>query len=371
MNKKPEPIYAKIESDIQKQIKEGKLKSDQPIPSENLLSKQYGMSRTSVRTALENLKEQGVIYTIVGKGSFVKGYGIIKESNKRIAFIVPGLENSDFDIYKGIEDTLQEEGFTLAIYNSERSIEKENRNIKNLLHGNETGAIIFPNWGGTNADVIYELTRVGYPFVLIDRYFPGFETDYVVTDNKKGGYMAAEYLIKLGHTRIGLLSAIQCTAIRDRIDGYQDALRDNKILLDLALMKKVPQNDKYLKEEPSNGGYKETKELLKEKPTAIFATNDFLARTALRAIREEGLSVPDDISVVGFDNQKFSGYLGLTTIAQPFYKIGAQAAKILIGKIMGKQQRKQIYLSPELVIRESCAGYKTSTPRKQKAVSVR
>ena len=62
----------------------------------------------------------------------------------------------------------------------------------------------------------------------------------------------------------------------------------------------------YLQEEPSNGGYNETKQLLKEKPTAIFATNDFLARTALKAIEEEGLSVPEDISVIGFDNQRFS-----------------------------------------------------------------
>ncbi|MCK4400921.1 substrate-binding domain-containing protein [bacterium] len=107
-----------------------------------------------------------------------------------------------------------------------------------------------------NAEIIYELKREKYPFVLIDRYYIDLETDYVITDNKRGGYTAAEYLIKLGHKRIGTIHGIECTAVKDRFEGYREALRDYKILLDLSLVKKVPQNNEFLKEEPSNGGLK-------------------------------------------------------------------------------------------------------------------
>ena len=98
--------------------------------------------------------------------------------------------------------------------------------------------------------------------------------------------------------------------------------------------------------------------MLKEKPTAIFATNDFLARSTLKAIKEEGLSVPEDISVVGFDNQRFSEYLGLTTIAQPFYEMGEKAAQILLKKLKGEEEINKIFLEPKLVIRESCKSIK-------------
>ncbi|MDD5681606.1 MAG: GntR family transcriptional regulator [Candidatus Omnitrophica bacterium] len=354
MKKKPEPIYKKFEEDLYRKIQEKELKPEQNLPSENQLAREYKMSRTSVRITLNNLKAKGLIYSLPGKGNFVKGYGPIRGKNKRITFVIPGLENSDFDIYKGIEDVLEKEGFTLIVCNSQRSIEKENKNILSLMEGNESAAIIFPNWGRANSELIYELKRMNYPFVLIDRYFPGIETDYVVTDNKKGGYLATEYFINLGHRKIGVICGVNCTAIEDRFQGYLDALTKHKIAFPSSLIKKVPQNEKYLKEEPSNGGTQETKELLKEKPTAIFATNDFLARNALNTIREAGLSVPEDISLIGFDNQKFSEHLGLTTIAQPFYQIGEKAAQLVIEKLKGEKEIKKVFLAPEMIVRKSC-----------------
>ena len=328
-------------------IRAKNLKPEQILSSESEFSKQYGISRSSVRIALRKLRNKGLVYSMPGIGNFVKGKKW-ENKNKRIAFIITGLENSNVAICNGIEETLEKEGSSLVIYNSMRSIEKENKNIKSLLEGNESGAIILPNWGRMNAEIIYELKREKYPFVLIDRYYIDLETDYVITDNKRGGYAAAEYLIKLGHRRIGIIQGIECTAVKDRFEGYEEALRDYKILLDLSLVKKVSQNSEFLKEEPSSGGYQEAKELLKEKPTAIFATNDFLARSALKAIKEEGLSVPNDISVIGFDNQKFSEYLGLTTIAQPFYEMGAKSAEILLKKLCGEEKISKICLEPEL-----------------------
>ncbi|MFH2068194.1 MAG: GntR family transcriptional regulator [Candidatus Omnitrophota bacterium] len=354
MRKKPEPIYRKLEEDLLRKIQEKKLRPDQVLSSENQLAREYKMSRTSVRVTLNNLKAKSLIYSLPGKGNFVKGYGAIKNKNRRIALVVPDLENSNFNIYHGIEDVLEKEGFTLIVYNSRRSIEKENKNIQALMEGNESAAIIFPNWGKANFELLYQLKRMNYPFVLIDRYFPDIETDYMITNNKKGGYLATEYLINLGHRKIGVIYGVNCTAIEDRFQGYLDALTKHKIAFFASLTKKIPQDEKYFKEEPSSGGVWETKELLKEKPTAIFATNDFLARNALNTIRKSGLSVPEDISLVGFDNQEFSEDLGLTTIAQPFYRIGQKAAQLVIEKLKGEKKIKKLSLAPELIIRKSC-----------------
>ncbi len=359
----PLPVYNVLIEDIISRIRSKGFKPEEALPSENQLVKKYHISRGSVRTALRELQEKDLIYSLPGKGSFVKKYSSSQNiSEDKIAFIVPSLEDSDLQIYQGIEETLNKEGFVLSIFNSQRSIERENKNLRLLLEGNEKGAIIFPNWGRSNIEIIFELKRANYPFVLIDRYFRDLETDYVVTDNKKGGYLATEYLIKLGHRRIGIIAGLSCTAIEDRLEGYREALAEYNILHHLSLMRKVNEVDKL---EPSNGGYLETKELLKEKPTAIFATNDFFAQGAMKAIEEENLSIPEDISLIGFDNQKFSENLSppLTTIAQPFYSIGKNAAKILIKKISGVSDRiKQITLSPELIIRSTVRPFPLSAP---------
>ena len=355
---KPVPVYSQLTEDFASRIKKGKLKSDEVLPSESGLAKDYNISRGSVRTALKELQEMGLIYSLPGKGSFVKELSSSQAVKQdRIAFIVPGLEDSDFQIYQGIEETLNKEGFILSIFNSQRSIKQENRNLRLLLERNEKGAIIFPDWGRANTETIFELKRNNYPFVLIDRYFRDLETDYVVTDNKKGGYLATEYLIKLGHRRIAIILGASCTAIEDRVEGYREALARYGIPYDLSLVRRVEEVDKL---EPSGGGYLETKELLKGEPTAIFATNDFLAMGALQAIKEKGLSIPRDISLIGFDNQKFSESLvpPLTTIAQPFYQIGKRAAKVLIKKFStsSKNVPKKITLLPGLIVWDSCGG---------------
>ena len=387
--KNPFPVYSRLIENFTSIIKKGKLKIDAALPSENELAKDYNISRSSVRSALKELQETELIYSIPGKGSFVKelnpSNSVIKQD--RIAFIVPGLENSDFQIYQGIEETMNKEGFILSIFNSQRSIEKENRNLRLLLERNEKGALIFPNWGRANTEIIFELKRNNYPFVLIDRYFRDLKTDYVVTDNKKGGYLATEYLIKLGHRKIGIILGLSCTAIEDRLEGYRTALAKHGIPYDLSLVRRIRENrhgegrmsktenlpedkvESINKIEPSEGGYIETRKLLKEKPTAIFAANDFLARGALQAIKEEKLSIPRDISLIGFDNQKFCESLipPLTTIAQPFYQIGKKAAEVLLKKLNGdvpnlttKNARvdavpAKSILPPKLIIRDSCA----------------
>jgi GntR family transcriptional regulator of arabinose operon len=361
-NKGPQPIYRCLQESIVAKVSRGEFQPDDALPSENHLAEEYGISRGSVRTALKELQNKGIIYSVVGKGSFINRQISDQPSIKqdRIAFIVPSLDGSDLQIYRGIEDTLNKAGYMLSIFNSQRSIEQENKNLKLLLEGKEKGAIIFPNWGRTNAEALFELKMAGYPFVLIDRYFRELETDYVVTDNKKGGFLATEHLIKLGHKRIGIIPGLKCTAIEDRLEGYREALARYGLVHDPALVRHLERADAEKSEPSGQEGYNEALDLLKERPTAIFATNDFLAREAMRAIADKGLSIPGDISVVGFDNQAFAERCtpSLTTVAQPFYRQGQEAAEILLRKVdaaaIGEGPYHRV-IAPELILRSSSA----------------
>ena len=359
-NKGPEPIYRHLQESIIARVRKGDFKPDDALSSENELAEEYGISRGSVRTALKELQDKGVIYSIAGKGSFVSRQISDQSVSKqdRIAFIVPSLDGSDLQIYRGIEDTLNTEGFILSIFNSQRSIEQENKNLKLLLEGKEKGAIIFPNWGRTNAEALFELKMAGYHFILIDRYFRELETDYVVTDNKKGGFMATEHLIKLGHKRIGIVLGLTCTAIEDRFEGYREALAQYGIVHDPSLVRRFQRDDAEENEPSTETGYNEAVDLLKDKPTAIFATNDFLARGTIKAIQDAGMNIPGDISVIGFDNQGFAERLNpaLTTVAQPFYELGQRATRMLLVKISSDNSKEgciKKVLSPELVFRRS------------------
>jgi GntR family transcriptional regulator of arabinose operon len=361
-SKCPQPIYRHLQKSIAVKIRKGELKPGDALPSEGKLVKEYGISRGSVRSALKELQNQGIIYAVAGKGSFVSEHvsNLQLGEQGRIALVIPGLEDSDFQIYRGIEDALNAAGFILTIFNSQRNIEQENKNLKLLLEGKEKGAIIFPNWGRTNAEALFELKMAGYPFVLIDRYFRELETDYVVTDNKKGGFLATEHLIKLGHKRIGIIPGLKCTAIEDRLEGYREALARYGLVHDPALVRHLERADAEKSEPSGQEGYNEALDLLKERPTAIFATNDFLAREAMRAIADKGLSIPGDISVVGFDNQAFAERCtpSLTTVAQPFYRQGQEAAEILLRKVdaaaIGEGPYHRV-IAPELILRSSSA----------------
>ncbi|MDD4153572.1 MAG: GntR family transcriptional regulator, partial [bacterium] len=134
-NKGPEPIYRCLQESIIAKVNKGEFQPDDALPSENHLAKEYGISRGSVRTALKELQNKGIIYSVVGKGSFINRQIFNQPSIKqnRIAFIVPSLDGSDLQIYRGIEDTLNAAGYMLSIFNSQRSIEQENKNLKLLL----------------------------------------------------------------------------------------------------------------------------------------------------------------------------------------------------------------------------------------------
>lgn len=363
----PIPLYYQVKKMIIGEIMRKNLKKGDLIPKEMDMCEKYDVSRITIRRAISELVSEKVLYRVSGVGTFVNDLTEkdfhVSEKDRQIALVVPDIEDLAISaIFSGIDDAAQKKDYEIITYSSGRRIEKENYNLSHLLQSNSTGAIIFPNWGTANAAHIFELKRQGFPFVLIDRYFRDIETDYVVTDNITGAADAVTHLIRLGHKRIGFIGGPDNSAGNDRREGYIKALSKNGLVIDDTLIAMLDKDTYSLPQvEPESGGCEEAKRLLKMKnpPTAIFAASDGFAIGAMKAIKDMGLKIPDDVAVVGFDNLKYASLLEvpLTTVAQPFKEIGQKAIEILLDKIQDKNKALcQVILKPELIVRKSCGG---------------
>ncbi|MBT9170163.1 MAG: Catabolite control protein A [Actinobacteria bacterium] len=276
---------------------------------------------------------------------------LVRNVTKTIGLIISDITNPFFpEIVRGIEDKASEMGYNIFICNSDAKVEREEAYLELLLEKRVDG-IIFTSARITDTRIA-DLRRHNFPFILVSRTLPDVQTDYVVVDNRAGAYLAVEHLISLGHQRIAHITGPKdASGALDRLWGYQKAMADHGLKTDAELVKEGDFREQ--------GGYLATKELLSlsSAPTAIFAANDFIAIGALQAINEAGLEVPEDISLVGFDNIHLAGLtrINLTTINQPRYKMGLMATEVLIERIEGKRGPGpvQLVLEPELVIRSS------------------
>ena len=370
----PLPLYIQVREDIRGQIEAGRLLPGDRLLLESALTEQYAVSSITIKRALRDLAREGVVLRIKRKGTFVSPRKISRPESgpwsKTLALIIPAIEDLFLsEIYRGLADVARRAGYAVSILSSDREIEKEEGNIRNLGTRAEQGAVIFPNWGRASAEQIFELKRRKFAFVLVNRYFRDIQTHYVVADNRTGACEAVEHLIRLGHRRIGCIGWVECTAVEDRLSGYRLALGRHGIPYDETLVRGILDDDRqnYARVEPASGGYQEAKKLLQlaDRPTAIFAVSDRLAVGAMRAITEAGLQIPQDVALVGFDDVRYAADLDLTTVAQPAFETGKSAAEILIGQIEGggrgsgngrADKFRQVVLPTQLIVRGSCGG---------------
>jgi len=275
-----------------------------------------------------------------------------------------GTHKSNLDpIMEGIEGTVFKEGFQLLSFNSRENVKTEYNYLRFLHEKRVEGILIFPVITDEGSNLLYlkSLIRSNIPVVTIDRYFPEFDTDYVVSDNFGGAYEAVTHLIKLGHQKIGYITGQEyLTSVNDRLEGYKKALEAHRIKYQKELVKKVAPKL------PSSieGGYKAAKDLLKEGPTAIFTYNEIATVGTLKAIREEGLNVPEDLAFVGFDEVAVAShiFMPLTVVVQQTYKIGEIGARMIIERVKhlrGKKdfsETRHISVKTKLLVRDSCGA---------------
>jgi len=206
---------------------------------------------------------------------------------------------------------------------------------------------------GIEQTKLKKINEIFEHIVLVHRHVPTKDFDYVIIDGYMGAKLATEYLIRLGHRRIAMISGPKkIFQFRERVRGFKDTLQENG-LLDQGFIIEVD-------EQKVEDGYRATEEIMFGgiNPTAIFASTDRLALGALDAAKNYGWEIPNELSVVGFDNIYFSrlARVPLTTIDGRVKELGARSVQILIEKIENlRKEREQIILSPTLVVRDSCS----------------
>ena len=268
-----------------------------------------------------------------------------------IGLVVPDNANPFFaEVSRAVEDVGFARGYSVILCNTGDDLERERAYI-DVLVAKQVDGIIFIA-AGDHHEHLDELTRRSVPLVLADRDVDLTDADVVLVNNERGGYEATKHLLDLGHRWIGCIAGpSEATPSADRVEGYVRALREARVPVEDAAIETG--DFRY------QGGEAAAERLLggSERPTAIFACNDLMAIGALRAVRGAGLSVPHDISVVGYDDIPLASAMSpaLTTVAQPVDQLGALSTELLLSRIengsVGTAQR--IMLETTLVIRGS------------------
>lgn len=267
-----------------------------------------------------------------------------------LGVIVPDITNEFFtQIVRGIEDTADRDGYSTILCNTDNDAQKEKKYIETLMSKDIDG-LIFIGTGETQ-DIAEENDAI--PVVVVDRKL-GNGLNFITVDNVRGGYMATDYLLGKKKSEVAFLTgALSIRTFFDRMTGYINALRDHGVKYNKLLIREC--------EFSTDGGYRALSGMIEEGVgiDSVFAANDFIALGAIRALMEQGRRIPEDISIVGFDDIALSSiYMpALTTIRQPKYEMGQKAAEIILEEIRekasGRKESKQIILEPSLVIRET------------------
>jgi DNA-binding LacI/PurR family transcriptional regulator len=336
---KSKPLYSKIYETLKERIENRDYLPGEQLPTESELTVMFQVSRITVKRALDDLEQQGYIYRIKGSGSYVNGPGgsgsAARLMQRMIAFILPSEGASGIGGYvSGASKELESRGYYLSIHTTNESPAKERELLESLPKNGIQGIIFYPINGRTNLDAVYTLYMNGFPIVTIDKYYEGIPVGSVVADNQAGGYMAASRLAQLGHSRIAFVSSVSldsATSVKNRYIGYCRALKDHGLLLDpeLVVLDYIEELGR-MGEQPF---YEQlVHRLMRLKVTAVQAENDHVAIKLLLAAASLDLKVPEQLSIVGFDNNELAEHVDipLTTVEQQFKEIGRKAAELIV-----------------------------------------
>jgi len=276
--------------------------------------------------------------------------GAKSSSSGTIGLVITDNANPFFaHVVRGVQNTLWQNKYSLILCNTNEDYARERGAIDTLLEKEVDGIILTP--AQSQDQDITNLQSARIPFVLMGRHFSNIDIPNVVADDKQGAYKAVEHLIRLGHARILYLNAPgYISSARERLDGYREAFANNGIELDESLVRVC---------DPSmEAAYNEIKSILLEKLefTAIFSFSDLMMLGVIKMFQEVGIRVPDDCSLVGFDDIDFISLLtpALTTVCNDKYKLGAKSAGMLLSIIRGEKLPSDTLVIPtHLIIRGS------------------
>lgn len=331
------------------------------------IAKQTGLSITTVSLVLNNkpnkISERSrklILDTAreIGYSRNQLAVSLITKRSHTLGLILPDIRNHFFSyLAKGCEDACQQKGWTMVLCNTENQYQRD-VDYLNVLQSKGIDGIIYCmsllHDEKALSLIREQIQRSSLPFLLIDRSSPELPFPVIALDHVHGGYLAAKHLLSLGHRKIGCITGPSYLIdSKQRLEGYHNALAEFGVPFDKGLITEGLYD--------IESGEKATPYLLKQNVSAIFAYNDMMAYGAYRELRNQGLSIPNDISLMGYDDTMITELLEvpLSTIHQPIEMIGQKAANSLIDSIEENVElRSSIPYEPTLIIRKSTASPK-------------
>jgi LacI family transcriptional regulator len=331
------------------------------------IAKSLGVSKTLVSLIINNkAREHGIspdTVERVQKRVKLMNYmpnqaarGLRTGKSNLIGLIVADISNPFYaKISRAIEDLAWKNDYHIMVCSSDEDPEKELQLIRILKEKQQVeGLIVSPTQA--NNEVFRDLKKENFPFVLIDRYYPKFDTNLVVVDNLRSSTEAVKHLIYTGSKRIGMisLSPSHISSLSERVEGYKNALRDAGIKFDPALLEEVPFHDIR----------QSVREVMKKwlnasSPVeAVFVANNHLAVACMEAVRDLGKNIPNDVRLVSYDDVDLFRFSNppVTAVSQPIEEIGTKSVELLLDILSNKIDRnstRQVILPAHTIVRAS------------------
>lgn len=343
MKDKTDYLYYKIYSDILRQLKDGSLKIGNKIDREVDIARKYGVSRGTVRKALESMTQMDLMFRVKKSGTYVNGIPNIDIPQKIFAVILPFNEILHRELISGVQNTAIAYNCFAMIFDSKGNAASEREILNQLQTMDIDGIALYPCSNEVdNIDLLYRFRQKGTPVVFIDRAVPCFPAPLVCSDSKTGTSAAVQHLIDCGHTKIAFfgVSNLGLAPERERLESYMLTMHKNGLPVrnEYNLKLNSPHRVLYTSPRQQSRLYDAMIEeaivnmlKLDDRPTAIIFIHDMLAVRFYEFAPKYGYSVPDDFSVVGFDDSIVGRELNpqLTTVRQDFFEIGSSAVELI------------------------------------------
>lgn len=356
------PSYMWVQEEVRRRITSGVWRHGDRIPTERELEKEFSLSRMTVSKGLGNLVAEGLLIRKKGQGTFVT---LVDVPNTRhlIKFIAPNpicKSPFRFGALEAMHEELVPNGYNVGV-----DFYTDGSDLADCLRRNcdsfHAGFVVFYRPGDGVGDRLADASEFGLPLVLIDAYPDDYRGDMVVANNAHGGRLMIDHLYSLGHRDIAYISwPVDRSSLRDRAAGFIQQM----LVHGLAVTSKTVQ----ALTDGTFAAFPELRELVANllsephRPTALCFSNDVLALEAMEYINSLGLTVPEDISVVGYDNVDWctDSLIPLTTVNQDMARIAKEASLILLERIGGKSSPRpiRVFIEPELVVRASTCRVK-------------
>ncbi|PYI55567.1 GntR family transcriptional regulator [Paenibacillus flagellatus] len=369
------PLYSQIRAYIVERIRLNEWSADDQLPTEAALAEQFDVSRFTIKKALSALVEEGLVYRVQGKGTFIAPAAApsdlphveeppgVPTVFRPVAFIVPSIQSPLASrILAGAEDVLSERGYHVLYRSTLNDAERERDILRDCLRLGVKGILIFPADGETYNEELLRLSFNRFPVVVIDRYLRGVETNCVCSDHVGGAYDAVTKLVELGHTNIGFVSVLnkRVTSLEDRLTGYERALAHHGIPVDYRRC--LFETGEARREEGEDTDPRVLlRSYLSRNPelTAVFAATVSSGLALVAAAEDLGIQVPGELSVLFFDDYEYAELSRIppSCVVQDERTIGAEAAKLLLSIIDNpSQERRRILVPTRLVLRQSAVA---------------